>query len=102
MSEQTIDLVHHCIRKTAHFVEYSMLGILIWRAVHSSPAMATQPARQFRLALMLACLYAASDETHQLFVPTRQAAVLDVMLDTTGAAFGLSLTWLFLWFRRRK
>jgi VanZ family protein len=103
MSEATIDLVHHCIRKTAHFVEYSILGFLIWRVVHSAAAMASQPfGRRFRFALLLAALYAATDETHQLFVPGRQGAVLDVMLDTCGAGFGLAVTWLIVRWRKSK
>jgi len=95
MSEETIELVHHCIRKTAHAVEYAILGFLVWRVVHSTPALASHSsAHHFRLALLLAALYAATDETHQLFVPGREAAVRDVLLDTCGAGFGLTLTWL--------
>jgi VanZ family protein len=95
MSEETINLIHHCIRKTAHAVEYAILGFLIWRVVHSSPAMDSHPpAGHLRLALLLAALYAATDEMHQLFVPGREAAVRDVLLDTCGAGFGLALTWL--------
>jgi len=94
MSEATIDRVHYCIRKTAHFVEYSILGFLIWRVVQSSPALAGHPpTSHFRLALLLAALYAAADEAHQMFVPTRQPLVTDVLLDTCGAGFGLAVTW---------
>jgi VanZ family protein len=103
MSEETIELVHHCVRKTAHAVEYAVLGFLIWRVVRSSAAMALHPpARHFRLALLLAALYAATDEAHQLFVPTRNAAVADVLLDTCGAAFGLAVTWCVLRLRKSK
>jgi VanZ family protein len=103
MSPETIERVHYCVRKTAHFVEYSMLGFLIWRVVHSAPAMATHhPSRHFRLALLFAALYAASDETHQIFVPSREAAVTDVLLDTCGAAAGLALTWCVVWWRTPK
>jgi VanZ family protein len=103
MSEETIELVHHCVRKTAHAVEYAMLGFLIWRVVHSASALALhRPARHFRLALLLAALYAATDETHQIFVPGRQAAVLDVLLDTCGAGFGLAVTWCVVRMRQTK
>ena len=101
MSEETINLVHLCIRKTAHAVEYAILGFLIWRVVHSAPALAAHPSGwHFRFALLLAALYAATDETHQLFVPSREAAVHDVLLDACGAGFGLALTWLAV--RERK
>ena len=103
MSEETINLVHHCIRKTAHFVEYAILGFLIWRVVCSAAALASRSlARHFRLALLLAAMYAATDETHQLFVPGREAAVLDVLLDTCGAGFGLAVTWLAVRERKSK
>ena len=101
MSPENIEFWHHIIRKTAHVTEYAILGILIWRFVHSSPAMASQlPARQFRLALICAALYASTDETHQIFVPHRQPLVTDVLLDTCGAALGLALTWCVLRLRK--
>ena len=103
ISEDTIDLVHHCVRKTAHCVEYSILAFLIWRVVRASAAVALQrPSRHFRLALLLAALYAATDETHQLFVPGREAAVGDVLLDTCGAAVGLAVTWCVVRMRKSK
>jgi VanZ family protein len=34
-------------------------------------------------------VYAGSDELHQLFVSSRQASVVDVMIDTCGASAGL-------------
>jgi VanZ family protein len=94
MSEETIEKVHLAIRKCAHFCEYAVLGFLAWRVVHLDPAFSTaSAARQYRLALLLCALYASTDEFHQSFVPTRHPAVLDVMLDTCGAAFGLLTTW---------
>jgi VanZ family protein len=93
MSKETIDQVHFVVRKTAHFVEYAMLGLLLWRAVYYEPALAARRSRSFFLALLLAALYAASDEFHQSFVPGREAAVSDVMLDTCGAGLGLAAVW---------
>jgi VanZ family protein len=91
MSEETIDRVHYVVRKTAHAVEYAILGILIWRVVRTFAA--HHPAWHFRFALLLAALYAATDEAHQIFVPGREAAVRDVLLDTCGAGIGLALVW---------
>lgn len=94
ISEATIDLVHHIIRKTAHFVGYAILGILIWRAIRAVTDLpSTRPAQPFRLALLCAALYASTDETHQIFVPGREPAVRDVLLDTCGAAAGLAVAW---------
>ena len=46
------------------------------------------------LALAIVFLYAASDELHQAFVPTRTALVSDVFIDTAGGAAGLLALWL--------
>jgi len=43
--------------------------------------------------LLIVTMYAITDELHQSFVPSREGSVWDVLLDTTGGAFGL----LFLW-----
>jgi VanZ family protein len=45
------------------------------------------------LPLLLAALNGATDETHQIFVPGREASVRDVLLDTCGAGLGLAVTW---------
>jgi VanZ family protein len=94
MSEELIEHIHHVVRKTAHFVEYAILGVLVWRAVRFDPAFGSfSVKRQFRLALLCCMLYASTDEFHQSFVPTRQPAVLDVLLDTCGSGFGLLVIW---------
>jgi VanZ family protein len=94
MSEETIERVHHVIRKTAHFVEYALLGILAFRVTLFDPAFsASSRGRQLRLALLFCALYASTDEFHQKFVPTREPAVRDVCLDTCGSAFGLLAFW---------
>jgi VanZ family protein len=93
ISDQAIDQVHFVVRKTAHFVEYSILGMLLWRLVHLDPAWEACRSRQYLIALLLAAFYASSDEFHQKFVPGREAAVRDVLIDTCGAGFGLAAVW---------
>ena len=74
----TWDLV---LRKLAHLAEYAILGVLLVRAT-----------QQPRLAVLLAALYAISDEVHQTFVEGRVGAPLDVAIDTVGALVGV-LAW---------
>ena len=94
ISEDTLELCHHIIRKTAHFVEYAMLGFWVWRVVQFDPAFASfSPRRKYVFAILLCMLYASTDEFHQSFVPTREAAVQDVMLDTCGSGFGVLVIW---------
>jgi VanZ family protein len=40
-------------------------------------------------ALVMAFLYACTDEIHQIFVPDRGPGVKDVMIDTAGALAGI-------------
>ena len=93
MSGETMERLHHVVRKTAHFVEYAILGVLAWRAVHFDPAFGSfSPRRQYGFALLFCLLYASTDEFHQIFVPSRQASVQDVLLDTSGSGLGLLAT----------
>jgi VanZ family protein len=69
------------LRKVAHVTEYAVLGALLLRAT-----------RRPGLALALAALYAVSDEVHQHFVEGRHAALVDVLIDSTGALVGI-LAW---------
>jgi VanZ family protein len=93
MPEKTIDRIHYALRKTAHFAEYAMLGLLLWRLFYFEPALAARRNQAFVAALLVSALYAASDEFHQSFVPGREAAARDVLLDTCGAGFGLAALW---------
>jgi VanZ family protein len=90
MSAHRFEQVHYFVRKTAHFVEYAMLGILVWRVVHYDPSFSSFSLRRQCWFVLLFCMfYASTDEFHQKFVPTREPAVPDVLLDTCGAGFGL-------------
>jgi VanZ family protein len=102
MAEDRLELIHHIARKTAHFVEYAMLGLLVWRAVDFDPAFGSFSAGlHFWFALLFCLLYASTDEFHQSFVPTRQPAVQDVLLDTCGSAFTLLIIWCIRKLRQR-
>ncbi|MGC8833247.1 MAG: VanZ family protein [Armatimonadota bacterium] len=79
-------VLHHFVRKAAHFTEYALLSVLIWRAVivtwrRASPAYASSFAACF--------LYAVLDEVHQSFVGTRTPSRTDVGIDMVGAVAGL-------------
>jgi VanZ family protein len=81
-----VDLV---ARKLVHAGEYALLCVLWWRALR------TVATRRVALggALVLAVLYGGSDELHQTFVPTREGAPLDVLIDTVGATLAAILIW---------
>ena len=77
------------------------LALLLWRAIRQPDKkiprtpVATERSEggwnwdEAGLALSIVFLYAASDEFHQIFVPTRTPLVSDVFIDTAGGAIGL-------------
>jgi VanZ family protein len=95
-SLQTLLLLHHYIRKTAHFVEYFIFSLLILRGIRAGRH--TTHLGWALAAIGIVAGYAALDEFHQSFVPGRTPAVADVLLDTTGgiaaqAVAALVLLW---------
>ena len=66
------------LRKIAHAAEYAVLGALLFRAL----------GRELT-ALAIGIAYAVTDEVHQAFVPGRQGAVLDVLVDAVGVLVGV-------------
>lgn len=70
------------IFKTLHLVEYGFLYALLFRALYGGKYVVQKKA--FIFAFIIGILYAISDETHQLFVPTREGRFRDVCIDTAG------------------
>jgi VanZ family protein len=95
MPQTRVDAIVHFARKSAHLTEYAVLALLLWRAMRKPVKNDPRPWlwREVRVAMLLVILYAASDEFHQSFVPNRDAAVLDVMIDTVGGVAGLLALW---------
>jgi VanZ family protein len=104
ISVETIDLFQTLIRKGGHLTEYAILALLTLRAINLSRQ--NQRERQspgyFRsaaIALLIAATYAATDEFHQSFIPSRTSSIYDVLIDTTGAF--VALTAATLWKKLR-
>ena len=97
VSDETIRAVQAVVRKGSHITEYSVLALLLWRARRKPVKNDPRPWswREAAWAIFLAGVYAATDEFHQLFVPSRGASVWDVFLDTFGAAVGILGLWKF-------
>lgn len=83
-------------RKGAHLTVYAVLALLAWRAWRKPVRRDPRPWRwqHAGVALLIAALYAATDEFHQTFVPGRYGCVRDVLIDSCGAAASLFLLWL--------
>ena len=90
--------IHYFIRKSAHFTEYFVFCLLLYRGVRGG-------RQGWRwtwglAALFYAAGYSVLDEIHQAFVATRTASAYDSLLDSTGAFAAFSVLW--MWFRWRR
>jgi VanZ family protein len=74
---------HWAIRKLAHFTEYVVLSLLLYRALRGSRRWNLRAAG---IAFAMSGVYAIGDEVHQVFVPGRTAAATDCLIDMSGAA----------------
>jgi VanZ family protein len=93
------EVIHYYIRKSAHFIEYFLLCLLIYRGVRGGNI-------GWRwtwglAAFSVAAGYSALDEIHQVFVASRHASPYDSMIDSTGAFFAIVVVWLRFRFPRR-
>lgn len=92
--------IEYPVRKTAHAMEYALLGMLISGTI----CVYSGNGRKMALyAWVAATIYASSDEFHQLFVPGRSGQVRDVLLDSAGAATGILVLYLLrrIWQKKR-
>jgi len=86
-----IQTVHLVVRKMGHVAEYAILALLIaWACSH-----ARQPGLRswgwFPAALAVVAIYACTDEYHQTFVPGREGALRDVLIDVASGTAALLL-----------
>jgi VanZ family protein len=103
ITPETVQIVLVIARKGAHVGGYAVLAILVWWAVRKPVRNDPRPWRwdQALLAWGAATAYGAMDELHQIFVASRDGKFHDVLLDSSGAAFGLALIWMIGRWRKR-
>lgn len=74
------------LRKLAHMAEYGVLFLLWLRALAGAGG-----SRSPVIAAAITIAYAASDEWHQSFVPTRHGTATDVLIDAGGVLIAYAL-----------
>jgi len=74
------------VRKTAHFTVYFALGFFV---VNSLKYHVTNTRSLFAAAWGIAALYGVFDEIHQYFVPGRECAIRDMLINAAGALAGV-------------
>jgi VanZ family protein len=98
LTEEQFDAIHHLIRKSAHFTEYFIFCLFLYRGVRLG-----RPGWRWTwgvAALSCAAGYSILDEIHQAFVASRTASAYDSLLDSIGAFVAFVVLW--LWFRWRR
>ncbi len=94
----SVTVTEYFLRKSAHFLEYFALGMLLTGALR---AYTPKLKQYFALPFCLGLAVAAADETLQRFVPGRSGQFSDVLLDFCGVAVGAVLFLFFLfWFEK--
>ncbi|MFZ5908133.1 MAG: VanZ family protein [Nitrospirota bacterium] len=86
---ETIILYHTAIRKTAHFLEYALLALLLYRAFRAG-------RKDWRYgwtlgAGVIALGYAALDEYLQSMIAARTGSPYDLLIDTAGVLCAMGI-----------
>jgi hypothetical protein len=75
------------LKKGGHAIGYAMLGLAYYYAL--PPRL--HPGYRWGVALLMAVLFALSDEYHQSFVEGRTSTLRDVGIDSVSAAIALTV-----------
>lgn len=95
VSDARWDLIHYYVRKTGHFIGYGCIGLVWLRAWR----MTLPRLRYFSdalLAVVGTAMLATWDEWHQSFLPNRVSSPWDVLIDCSGAACLLLVTFFYV------
>ncbi|MFL6514220.1 MAG: VanZ family protein [Chthoniobacterales bacterium] len=88
MSYDRIETIHLIFRKLGHVTEYAILAALLWRAFRGTFSALSRRTIAI-CTFAVAAAYAASDEFHQSFVPSRTSTFHDVLIDCLGVMLAI-------------
>ena len=74
------------VRKTGHFLEYLVLGVVLCLTTRNFGKKRSVP---FWIPWAVGTVFAVTDEIHQYFVPGRSCELRDVVIDGCGVAVGV-------------
>ena len=83
----SITISHKFVRKAAHFTEFAILGALL--CVELFIWLCAKKRLFMLLAVPCSFLVALTDEVIQKFTEGRASSFVDVLIDTSGAAFAV-------------
>ena len=101
----SLHVSHRFVRKAAHFTEFALLATLLCFAVRSLTRQNDQNKHNLLwvfAAFFGALVTAAIDETIQIFTDGRVGSVIDVLIDSSGAACATLVFFLILVVFKRK
>lgn len=118
-NEEVMTNIDGIVRECAHGVEYFVLGIFMINALYITLNQRKQEEMMlsaetgiecgdklrvfncFICAWLVCCIYAITDEIHQIPIPGRTFQVLDLIIDFAGALIGIILYIVSIKLRKR-
>jgi VanZ family protein len=102
ISSETLAQIHFFARKLGHIFEYALLAIFLWRALRSGANLRVKISILVVVVWFVCAIFAATDEFHQSFIPSRTASPNDVVIDIFGVVIGLTISMMFALRANRK
>lgn len=87
-SHHALAVLNYVVRKSAHFIEYAVLGAFLFRAFRADDQMRWRLKWAF-YSFLTAGAWALVDEFHQTLTRNRGGSIWDSLLDSSGALFVL-------------
>ena len=88
-------LLFKIISKASHFVIFGILSVLYLFSLKWKKSLQDTGPGIFILSLLMAVMYAVTDEYHQSFISGRYPGAADVLLDSAGALAFLATVYKF-------
>lgn len=93
------DVTGHIVRKTAHFVEFFILGTFVMLTMTS---FTNKGFKKISLPLFIGIFIPVIDEYIQVFSNGRTSSIKDVLLDFSGSLTGIVLVCILFYVIKRK
>lgn len=87
-SHHALAVLNYVVRKSAHFIEYAVLGAFLFRAFRADGQVRWRLKWAF-YSFLTAGAWALVDEFHQTLTRNRGGSIWDALLDSSGALFML-------------
>lgn len=81
------------VRKSAHMFSYAMLSIFVFMSMYD---LKVDFKKLCIKSIVIAFIYAITDEIHQFFIPGRSCELRDVLIDTSGAILAMFVVYLIV------